>query len=289
MKPIATVIIPYAHYHSEIRIKAIASAEHQTVKCKVLSGLSLGTPAHFRNTAKFADTPFVVFLDADDTLEPTFIEECIGAYQTGRYVYTSWYCGKALQKPNLCVTREKDYHSHLVTTLYPTAIFKALGGFNVDLPGHEDVDFYLRSAWSGVCGIHLDKPLMNYSEHGQRSEVFASMPDKKRIMDDVYLNNGGQQTIMACCGGAGTPAVANPGQAQPGDIQATALWLGMRTEYSPQTGRLYTGGNGSVLNVAPEDVAGMTDRAGMPLFKAVVDLRQLAPERAQVLKSSGLI
>lgn len=154
---VATIYIPYSPAHAEIRHRAIDSAERQTVKCKVLSSLSLNTPATFRNVARFADTPFVTFLDADDVLENNFIEECLKVYEQGKYVYTSWMCGDVLRTPNLCVTREDDYRSHLVTTLYPAAVFKALGGFNETLPGHEDVDFYLRSARAGVCGVHLNK------------------------------------------------------------------------------------------------------------------------------------
>jgi hypothetical protein len=291
MKAVASIYIPYAPHHAKIRLQAIASAERQTLKCKVNSGLSPNTPATFRNIAKFADTPFVVWLDADDRLEVDFVERCLERYETGKYVYTSWYCDNQVQKPNLCVARGEEslYHSHLVTTLYPTSVFKALNGFNENLPGHEDVDFYLRSASVGVCGVHLDKPLVHYTNHGQRSELFAQRQDKKTIMDEVYLSNGGQQTIMACCGGKGLPAVANPGEAKPGDVQAEALWAGMRSEYSTITGRLYVGGNGSVLNVAPADVDGLRDRGGTPLFRKVQNLRDLAPERTKVLKESGIL
>jgi hypothetical protein len=284
MKPLVTIYIPYAPYHSEIRINAIHSAERQTIKCKVLSALSLGSPAHFRNAAKFADTDFVVMLDADDTLQPSFVEECLKTYQEGRYVYTSWVCGDYLMKPNLCVTRDTDYRSHLVTTLYPTAIFKALGGFNTTLSGHEDVDFYLRSARAGVCGVHLDKPLVNYSEHGQRSELFAKSPDKKRIMDEVFLSNGGQSTIMACCGQPGTQTQIVIGEALPGDVMAETLWAGMHTEVGYVTQRVYRGGNGSQVPVAPADLEQMGH-----LFRKVQTLSDLAPKKDQVLKEAGLI
>ena len=282
--PLISVYIPYAPHHAPLVSRAVESAQRQTVPCKILSGMSPNSPSYFRNDAMFAETPFLVFLDADDILEPTFAEDCLRAYQTGRYVYTSWWCGKALRKPNLCVDRESDYHSHLITTLYPTAVFKALGGFNTSLPGHEDVDFYLRSHQAGVCGLHLDAPLLHYTEHGQRSLNFANRADKKAIMDDVFLRNGGQQTIMACCGGAGKPAQMNPGQQQPGDVLAQTLWAGMRSEVGLATGRVYVGGNGSKLYVSPDDVA-----QAPHLFMTTQDLRQLAPERETVLKDAGLV
>lgn len=283
-KPVASIFIPYADYHHTLVQRAIASAQAQTVPCEVHYALSPRTPAHFRNQAREAQTPFIVFLDADDLLEPTFVERCLQAYQPMHYVYTNWLVGDELRRPNLCVTRDEDYRSHLITTLYPTALFKAIGGFDEDLPGHEDVDFYLRSHREGICGLHVDEALLVYTDDGQRSDLFNVRADKKAIMDDVFLRNGGQQTIMACCGQPGTPAPNNPGQALPGDVTAQTLWAGMHTEVGMVSGRVYNGGNGSILNVDPRDI-----EQAPHLFRQVQDLRKLAPDREQVLKESGLL
>lgn len=282
--PLVTIYIPFADYHRQVVRRAIDSAERQTVPCVVMAGHSPRTPARFRNEALQASTPFVCFLDADDVLMPTFVERCLQAYQTGRYVFTSWLCGDVLRKPNLCVTRDEDYHSHLTTTLYPAAVFKALNGFDESLPGHEDVDFYLRSAEAGVCGVHVDAPLLHYTNDGQRSELFNARADKKAIMDDVFLRHGGQKTIMACCGQPGEPAQQSLGPELPGDVVAQTLWAGNRSEVGAVTGRVYRGGNGSKVSVDPRDIEQMPH-----LFKTVKDLRKLAPERDKVLKESGLV
>jgi hypothetical protein len=283
-QPLVSIYIPYAPHHAELVIRAIESAERQTIPCNVISGLSKDTPARLRNDAMFAETPFLVFLDGDDVLEPTFVEECLRAYHTGYYVYTNWYCDSVLRKPNLCVGASNVYRSHLVTTLYPTAIFKALGGFDESLPGHEDVDFYLRSHRAGVCGLHVDKALLHYTQHGQRSLSFKQRADKKAIMDDVFARNGGQFTIMACCGQPGQPAQVNPGAEQPGDVLAQTLWAGMRSEVGVATGRVYVGGNGSKIYVNPADIEQTPH-----LFRAVQDVNALAPKRDVILKESGLV
>lgn len=284
-QPLVSIYIPYAPYHAGLVQRAIDSAVRQTIPCHVVSGLSENTPATLRNDAMFADTPFLIFLDGDDVLEPTFAEECLKAYRTGYYVYTSWYCDHVLRKPNLCVSAASPfYRSHLVTTLYPTAIFKALGGFDESLPGHEDVDFYLRSHRAGVCGLHVDKPLLHYTQLGQRSLSFKQRADKKAIMDSVFEKNGGQFTIMACCGQPGQPAQVNPGTEQPGDVLAQTLWSGMRSEVGMTTGRVYVGGNGSKIYVNPADIEQTPH-----LFRVVNDVSTMAPKRDIVLKESGLI
>lgn len=282
----ATIIIPIAPYHQALAQRAVESAREQTVTCEVIR-----VPDHDLRGAGWTrnfgalqcETDFVVFLDADDFLAPTFVEACLRAYEPARYVYTDWLCDDILNKPNLCATPEHDYHTHLVTTLYPTAIFKALGGFDTTLPGHEDVDFYLRSHRAGICGIHLDEALLHYTEHGWRSKRFNERADKKAIMDDVYLRNGGQRTLMACCGQPGEKAQINPGQQMPGDVLAETLWAGMHSEVGHITGRVYVGGNGSSVYIDPRDAA-----ATPQLFQVKPDLRQLAPTRAG-LTEAGLI
>lgn len=283
----ATIIIPIAPHHQALAARALESARAQTVTCDVYQVFDhdLRGAGWARNYgAAQCDTDFVVFLDADDVLTPTFVEACLAAYEAPRYVYTSWLCGESLRKPNLCVSVDSDYHSHLVTTLYPTAIFKALGGFDESLTGHEDVDFYLRSHRHGICGTHLDEPLLHYTEHGWRSKIFNERADKKAVMDDVRLRNGGQLTIMACCNQPGEKAQINPGQQVEGDVLATTLWAGMHSEVGHVTGRVYNGGSGSSVYIDPRDVA-----ATPHLFQVKQDLRQLAPKREQVLRDSGLV
>lgn len=285
---LTTIVIPIAPHHQSLAGRAIDSARGQTVTCDVIQVLDRHQrgAGWARNAgAAQCDTPFVIFLDADDFLDPTFVEACLQVYQPGRYVYTNWWVSEGVQdRPTLCVDADHDYHSHLVTTLYPTEIFKALGGFDDTLPGHEDVDFYLRSAASGICGTHLDQPLLHYTEHGWRSKQFNERADKKAIKDRIYLRNGGQRTAMACCGQPGTKAQINPGQMQPGDVLAETLWAGMRSEVGLATGRVYTGGNGALIYVDPADVEQTPH-----LLKTVKDLRKLAPEREQILKQSGLV
>lgn len=280
MAPLVTVVIPIGTYHKHLAERAIDSAIWQTVDCAVIALDSFPTPAIVRNTP--VQTPFTIWLDADDWLAPTFAEECLSVYNPKRpYVYTSWYCDDVIRKPVYC--KRDDYQSHLVTTLYPSAIFQALGGFDASLPAHEDVDFYLRSQAAGVCGVYLDKPLVHYSDNGQRSRDFRANPAKDRIMMDVLYRNGGEETLMGCCGEPGIQAKVNPGEPQEGDILATALWTGMHTEVGHVTGRLYSGGNGGQIWVSPADVQRMPH-----LFRPAQDLKKLAPDREQVLKEAGL-
>lgn len=292
--PIATIVIPIAPYHTDLADRAIQSAKAQTVRVRVWEFLNTDSPAIIRNRPLTVETntPFLVFLDADDTLEPTFVEECLRAYQKGKYVYTGWYAGTQKIIPPLCnpyAGASSPYfqngHFHLVTTLYPTAAFRALGGFDETLPGHEDKDFYLKSARAGVCGVGIDKPLVHYSEHGERSNSFASRDDAAAIRQMVYERNGGEATIMGCCGVQRDPApTGDPGQQQAGDVWAQTTWNGIRDESSADGTRRYRGGNGAFIWVDAATVA-----AKPRLFRAMPNAKDLTPDPAKVLEDAGLL
>lgn len=295
MKPVATIYIPYAHYHTDIRLRAIESAERQTVKCKVLSGLSLNTPAHFRNTAKFADTDFVIFLDADDTLAPTFVEECLRVYEQGTYVYSTWNQSEQVMTPRECNPYlAHDFNDgrgviggyHLVTTLYPTAVFKALGGFDDTLKGMEDVDFYMRSQRLGVCGVLCDKPILNYNGEGiTRSKKFRALQDYEDLRRSIIERNGGIEAMGGCCGVTGGGEQANLVGAQPGDVAVQTLYA-PSIMFGRATNRFYPRPlfMGQTIMVAPEDAEAMPE-----FFRRVESLKELAPTRERALKESGLI
>lgn len=282
MKPLATVVIPYTPAHKPLVSRAVESVKAQTVACTWVAGESQGTPAILRNHAMDFDTPFTVFLDADDWLEPTFIEDCLRVYREGKYVYTGWYMGYQVVTPAACNPFANGHH--LVTTLYPTRLFQYIGGFNPDLPGGEDLDFYLRSARHGICGLLCDRPLMHYTGDGDRSAKYEGDVRYFDTQDSIWQRNGGKEAAMSCCGLPGTPAPSNPGEKQEGDVLSETLWAGMRKEVGHATGRVYRGGNRDKIWVSPADVAAMPS-----LFRPVPDVKRMSPERADVLRQAGLL
>lgn len=278
----ATIFIPYAAYHSQVVSRAFQSARNQTVECEIVIGLSPDTPAKLRNQALQASTDFCVFLDADDLLDPQFIEKCLTAYDGQHYVYTAWSEGDKAFKPKPFAW-DADSH-HIVTTLYPTEVFKALGGFDETLPGHEDADFYMKSLSQGICGVYLDEVLVFRPDSGRRSLAFHALPEYKELIKSIPEKYGGIEKLMGCCGLPDIQAQPDPGQPRPGDVLVETLWGGMHSEYSPYTDRLYVGGNGLKIYVAPVDLEKFPN-----LYKRVQDLKELMPEPTKVLRESGLI
>jgi hypothetical protein len=299
---IATVIIPVHPSHEHLVSAAIASVQAQTIPVEInvyLDKYERGAGYARNAAAENVTTPFLTFLDADDTLEPTFIERYLQAYEKGRYVYGAWFEGERVMRPRPCNPfLAHDFGDgrgiiggyHHVTTLIPTAIFKELGGFDVDLPGMEDTDFFMRVHRNHICGVYVDEPLFryNYSGENSRGHVFKKHPDYDDIVRSIYERNGGILSMANCgkCGGSEAPAIQTSGR-QPGDVPAETLYAPM-SQVGRATGRWYDRKDhqfmGQVVYVDPRDVQAMPD-----LFRRVHLMEDLTPTREDVLKESGLI
>lgn len=283
-KPLVSIIIPIAPHHLERSVIAVQSAHAQSFPSiqvlTVIDHEQRGAGWARNEGARQAWGDFLVFLDADDTLHPDFVAATVLHYQTATYVHTAWTEGDK-------VCKDSVGKPHLVTTLYPTACFRALGGFDESLPGAEDIDFYWKSRANGICGILLDQPLVHYSEGGRRSIEFDAHPDADAIRRMISERYGGN--LMGCCGGEGQPAVLNPGDQQPGDVLAVIMWNGYSNETSHfNNTRRYKGAGGQRIYVYAQDVETMKMSSGLPMFQPVLDAKTLAPERSEVLKLAGL-
>ncbi|HXV98092.1 MAG TPA: glycosyltransferase family 2 protein, partial [Anaerolineae bacterium] len=148
--------------------------------------------------AEIARAPFILFLDADDTLHPLALEKMLEAYsRTGQGIYTD-YVGQAFiseelaaeldQKKRLLSYNPKDGESiisyqaadfdcpralrqpeegqmyiwNLITTLIPRAWHNEIGGFDEQMETWEDWDYWLRLARAGKCFYRLDEQLVRY-------------------------------------------------------------------------------------------------------------------------------
>lgn len=90
---LCSVIIPVAPSHLEIVTDAIASVQAQTVPCEVIVEYDHDQrgAAHTRNKGvRRSNGLFLVMLDADDILHPTYVESALRAYRPGGYVYSHW-------------------------------------------------------------------------------------------------------------------------------------------------------------------------------------------------------
>lgn len=117
---------------------------------------------------------FIVRLDADDTLEPSYVAETMAilkdAPESVGFVYTDVHDFGATDG----VTKFQDYSASALaeknfvhaTSLTRRDVYTKTGGLSPDLHGgQEDWDFWLSAYDHGFVGIYLPKPLLNYRHH----------------------------------------------------------------------------------------------------------------------------
>lgn len=148
--------------------------------------------------AELARAPFLLFLDADDTLHPSAIEKMMEKWnETGQAVYTDYVgqayieeayalsleqksrlqsfdpktgeatisyqafdfdCARALRQPE----PGSPYIWNLITTLHPKAWHIEIGGFDEAMDTWEDWDYWLRIVQKGHCFTRLPEQLIRY-------------------------------------------------------------------------------------------------------------------------------
>jgi len=213
------IIIPKAVYHADIDT-AIYSARQQTIPVNIIEILD----THKRGAAwarnqglQQATGDFVVFLDADDSLEPGFVETCLRHYEQGKYIYTNWRLDNGnIAKPKPCFDIVTESMVHIITTLLPRKAAMYVNGFDETLPGMEDIDFYMRLHRAGICGKYIDADLVTYNRNAGYSPV---SPNRDKIAVANWLQ-GFYQTMNNRYGRMGNMCKCK--ESQPRDLPPTA-------------------------------------------------------------------
>lgn len=261
-EPLVSVIIPVAEYHKDKIVDALDSLESQTYKkweAIVVSDFegdveTWGYPyvRKFRTKkprsgagvarnmgAQMARGHFLLFLDADDFLDPGALERLLSVWNTENAIIYSDYIGisnietdklgefgnrvishdektktthtRHLSSPYDCERAQRQpenpiYHWCLVTCLIPKEWHNEIGGFDENMESWEDVDYHWRMARAGHCYYRLAEQLVYYRFSSGRRRLLASADSNVetgnkllRYMSDKYKRSD----TMPCPGGCG--------------------------------------------------------------------------------------
>lgn len=241
-QPLVTIIVPVGPGHERYIVEALDSIEAQTDRrwrCLVVNdtGHDLELPGHpwakviptaggigagaARNLGiTMSRSRFVAFLDADDVLEPTFLDQTLkAAMRTGRYAYTDWISLNKqgqFERHNTPDQRDGDQFMsstvHSISVVLPREWAIKVGGFDDTMSTWEDVDFFMRLAAAGYCGIRVPEPLLIYRyTTGHRRETGAGQEDQlKALLRERYYDYivGGKKVVCICDSPVGTPPAA---------------------------------------------------------------------------------
>lgn len=298
---VTSIIIPVGPYHRDICHRAYESAKEQTLPCDVLVSFDHDKrgAAWARNQgAAQARTPFLTFLDADDELEPTFVERTLRRWlelgANAYYIYSDWRL-----PDGRCRYAEESFDifsmgmAHIITTLLPRAAFNAVGGFDERIggAGEEDQDLYARLHIAGMCHARVAEPLVEYHRDLGRSATNDNNPDyaasvaaiEQRFKQKFSRYRG--INMAGCCGDVVQPQGQVPlNEPFEGSVLAFAMYQPMRLT-GPASGIGYKrAGLGQQMYVHKDDLAARPD-----LWQPVPTVEALVPPKPDVLKLAGLL
>lgn len=266
-EPDVSVVIPCSVDHLDIVIDALDSVKAQTFRSTqtilIVDGIDrnderiqkllLAYPYAIIDTlpesrgagycrnwgALKASGSLLLFLDADDWLDPFCVEELYNAYLVDHEIAYSDYYGYAVIDVAMADTLRRDkrlesfdpgtgdavirhyaaeydctraqrqpelnhgqfYIWNLVTSLVPKKIHFDVGGFDEQMDSWEDWDYWVRIARRGECFVRVAKPLVNYRfTTGSRREIGRQ---EHESLLDYMKEKYEKEPLMACtgCGG----------------------------------------------------------------------------------------
>lgn len=245
-EPEVSIIIPVGPMHRELLQDALDSVLAQTfTKWEVIVVNDSGEPLDLRGYAfvtsvdsggnfgagfarnlgvKSARSNLLVFLDADDILQPHFLEATIAAYRaepTPALIYTDFFIeeGRGDAK-DIWHVADWDWKLfankggiNCVTCIVPKAAHEAVNGFDETMVGYEDLDYFMRLAFfHGLCGKRIPQPLMTYRRQLGRRNTNA-VNNHKALQDEIwkrYADYFTGRNPVACSGCGGGRAKALP-------------------------------------------------------------------------------
>lgn len=257
---VASIIIPVALHHAAISEQAIASAHAQTVPVDVIPMIDTekrGAGAMRNEGVRQSSSPFVVFLDADDVIEPEFVQKTLAVYRRGYYCYSDWIANGELMYAADCSPTSvwQTGALHMVTCLIPRAFHLAAGGFDETLSGFEDTEYFVRMHTLGMCGLRCPEPLLHYrSRLGKRSKGFADSGLYDTINQQLVTKYLRYKDVGCGCSGAGAPQQTAANIPDVGDLLCECNYA-PANKVGIATGKRYIrAGFGERIWVHPSDV-----------------------------------
>jgi GR25 family glycosyltransferase involved in LPS biosynthesis len=154
-----------------------------------------GVIAARNNAAKLVKSDWIIFLDADDELLPSYLEsvhECVLAFPTAEIVYPDYYVSKKGQVPVRSKSGPSDIRRISKVNTIPHSsfikldLFSALGGYSpiASEIGAEDWELWVRASLHSARFVHLNLPgyVYNAGNVNSRSDQTDHFIKERNLM-----------------------------------------------------------------------------------------------------------
>jgi len=221
LKPTVSVVIP-CHNYGRYLADAIASALAQTHPPSQIIVIDDGSTDNTREIAQQHPAPveyfalphsgvsrarneglrrvtsdFVVFLDADDALDPQYLEKTLEAWKSANepkpaFVYTQRVDFESVTSiyryPDFDPVLLKFKNYIMVSALLRTELARAQEFDPLFAGGLEDYDFFLGLVEKGYSGLLLNQPLLRVRKHAGSRTITSAGPSIRWEIMCLLLN-----------------------------------------------------------------------------------------------------
>lgn len=172
-------------------LEVLERVKQQYPRIQILNQRNRGLSAARNKGIKFSSGEYILPLDADDTLEPTFVEKCVWFLETHphmAYVYTGV---RHFGEVNAVCMDEFDFNLLkqnnflTATVMFRKKHFSVIGGYKKHMKcGYEDWDFWLSMGERGYFGSLIPEPLFNYRRRAG-SMLGDSLNQHERLVAEI--------------------------------------------------------------------------------------------------------
>lgn len=176
-------------------------------RVRVIHQENRGLPAARNRGARDAQSEYLVFLDADDWIEPTFVRTLAQAMHDANGPEVSHaYCQERLVEKGTGIWRvpEWDPLLMLITNLHPvTALvrrecFEKAGGFEESMTGgYEDWDLWIRFVEQGWRGVRVREPLFVWRRHSDDTMIMNVIHNHESLYRGIMARHAAIYTRLA--------------------------------------------------------------------------------------------
>lgn len=158
---------------------------------------NLGTGAARNNGIKAATGEYILNLDSDDFFEPTFCEKAVNILLTSAEIinvtcYAKWFKddnNSQIFKPSGGGLENFLFKSASIgNSLFPKSAWQKIGGYDQNMSGFEDWEFFIRLHTSGKKTFVIPEILFNY-RNSENSRNFKANKKKYILSEYIFLKH----------------------------------------------------------------------------------------------------
>jgi|TARA_R110000851_G_scaffold141210_2_gene278934 glycosyltransferase involved in cell wall biosynthesis len=157
-----------------------------------------GGPSKARNEGvKISTGDYILPLDSDDLIHPTYVEQCIKLITQDKN-YSPIYCDTVHQGQMKGIEERPEWSKERLIngpfivncSMFSREAFDSIDGYDEDLKGWEDYDMWLRMMQKGYVGKRIPSPLFIYFHHESEGTVSTiANQDTQSLHQKILIKN----------------------------------------------------------------------------------------------------